>query len=130
MPRTRKNGKLELFAQELARGKGSLEAARAAGYEGSSMASNASKRAANPRVRERVAALQAQLAIEIAMTSSILVERAEQARQMAMRLEKPGEAIRAIETIAKLCGLWKESLVLRINSMGRSLSRFLTRAKQ
>jgi hypothetical protein len=27
---------------------------------------------------------------------------------MAMRLEKPGEAIRAIETIAKLCGLWKE----------------------
>jgi hypothetical protein len=26
----------------------------------------------------------------------------------AMQLKKPGEAIRAIETIAKLCGLWKE----------------------
>ena len=37
-----------------------------------------------------------------------MIERAEQARLMAMRLEKPGEAIRAIETIAKLCGLWKE----------------------
>jgi hypothetical protein len=108
MKRTRSNGKLEVFARELALGKSAPEAARAAGYEGTSLVSNATKRAASPRVRERVAALQAKLAEEIAMTSSILIERAEQARQMAMRLEKPGEAIRAIETIAKLCGLWKE----------------------
>ena len=70
--------------------------------------SNATKRAANPRVRERVAAIQAKLAEQCAITSGILIDRAEEARQMAMRLEKPGEAIRAIETIAKLCGLWKE----------------------
>jgi hypothetical protein len=92
----------------LAKGKSAPEAARAAGYEGTSLVSNATKRAASPRVRERVAALQAKLAEEIAMTSSILIDRAEQARLMAMRLEKPGEAIRAIETIAKLYGLWKE----------------------
>jgi hypothetical protein len=108
MKRTRSNGKLEVFAQELAKGKSAPEAARAAGYEGTSLVSNATKRAANPRVRERVAAIQAKLAEQCAMTSSILIDRAEQARQMAMRLEKPGEAIRAIETIAKLCGLWKE----------------------
>jgi hypothetical protein len=108
MKRTRSNGKLEVFAQELAKGKSAPEAARAAGYEGTSLVSNATKRAASPRVRERVAELQAALTERVAMTSEILIERAEQARQMAMQLKKPGEAIRAIETIAKLCGLWKE----------------------
>jgi hypothetical protein len=88
--------------------KSAPEAARTAGYEGSSLKSNATKRAASPRVRERVAELQAALTERVAMTSEILIERAEQARQMAMQLKKPGEAIRAIETIAKLCGLWKE----------------------
>jgi len=108
MKRTRSNGRLEVFAQELAKGKSASEAARAAGYEGTSLVSNATKRAASPRVRERVAAIQAKLAEQCAITSGILIDRAEEARQMAMRLEKPGEAIRAIETIAKLCGLWKE----------------------
>jgi phage terminase small subunit len=108
MKRTRSNGKLEVFAQELAKGKSAPEAARAAGYEGTSLVSNATKRAASPRVRERVAALQARLAKEAAIDSAKLIEWADQARLMAIELKKPGEVIRAIETIAKLCGLWKE----------------------
>jgi hypothetical protein len=42
------------------------------------------------------------------VTIESLIAEAEAARVMAMELKKPGEAIRAIETIAKLCGLWKE----------------------
>jgi hypothetical protein len=78
MKRTRSNGKLEVFAQELAKGKSAPEAARAAGYEGTSLVSNATKRAANPRVRERVAAIQAKLAEQCAITSGILIDRAEE----------------------------------------------------
>ena len=101
MGRKRKNdAKLEAFAQELAKGRSAAEAAKAVGYGGSSLVSNAKRRAQNPQVRKRVAELRELAAQNTIVTVERLVDNAEEARLLAMQLEEPSAAnqcIRAIE---------------------------------
>jgi Terminase small subunit len=102
--------RLEAFCLELAKGSTATEAARVAGYTGTSLDRNASKRAAKPHIRARIAELQANMAKAAAIDSAKLIDWAVDARLMAIELKRPGDVLHAIETIAKLCGLWKEKV--------------------
>jgi len=107
--RTRRNdAKLEAFAQELAKGKSAPEAARVVGYSGSSMADNAKKRSRLPSVRARVAELRTLAAEQCQLTVERLISESEE-KAMA---EKGGAsaAISAVQTKAKLAGLWREKV--------------------
>jgi phage terminase small subunit len=107
--RTRKNdAKLEAFAAELAKGRSATEAARLSGYGGSSLISNAKRRAQLPSVRARVVELREIAARHTVVTIERLVDNAEEARLMAMSLEEPSAANQLIQTIAKLSGLWRD----------------------
>jgi hypothetical protein len=110
--RTRRNdAKLEAFAQELAKGKSAPESARVVGYTGSSLADNAKKRSRLPSVRARVAELRALAAEQCVLTVERLIGESEEARLKAMA-EKGGAsaAISAVQTKAKLAGLWREKV--------------------
>jgi hypothetical protein len=109
--RRRNDAKLEAFAQELAKGKSAPEAARVVGYTGSSLADNAKKRSRLPSVRERVAELRALAAEQCVLTVERLIGESEEARVKAMA-EKGGAsaAISAVQTKAKLAGLWREKV--------------------
>jgi hypothetical protein len=113
MARKRRNdAKLEAFAAELASGKSAVEAAKAVGYDGSSLGSNAKKRAQRPDVRARVAELRLANALNTAFTLERLTVNAEEARLGAMSTEEWSAANACIQTIAKLCGLWRDKVAL------------------
>jgi phage terminase small subunit len=112
-PRQRRNdAKLEAFALAMAKGKSAPEAAREAGYGGSSIASNAKRRAQMPSVRARVAELRQLAAANAVVTVERLVSNAEEARLLAMSLEEPSAANQCIQTMAKLTGLWRDKVAL------------------
>lgn len=108
-PRKRRNdAKLEVFAQELAKGRSAVEAAKAAGYTGSSLVSNAKRRAQLPSVKARVAQLRREASANTVVTLEKLIDNAEEARLLAMGLEEPSSANQCIQTMAKLKGLWRD----------------------
>jgi phage terminase small subunit len=112
-PRQRRNdAKLEAFAQAMAKGKSAVEAAREAGYGGSSMASNAKRRAQMPAIRARVAELRQLAASKTVVTVERLISNSEEARLLAMSLEEPSAANQCIQTMAKLSGLWRDKVAL------------------
>jgi hypothetical protein len=104
---TRKNdAKLDAFAAKLAEGMSAPEAARAVGYEGSSIASNARRRAQNPAVKAKVAELRREAARNTVVTIQSLIDNAEEARILAMDIWQPSAANSCIQTLAKLTGNW------------------------
>jgi len=110
MPITGKNAdKLEAFAQEMALGKSAVKAAKAVGYTGSSVKSNAKKRAQRSSVRARVE-LRAEAAKDTKVTLQKLVDNSEEARLLAMDLAQPGAANGCIQTMAKLTGFWTDKV--------------------
>lgn len=113
-PHKRRNdAKLQRFEQELAKGRGAVEAAKLAGYTGSSLASNAKRRAQLPSVKAHVVELRREAAKNTVVTIERLVDNAEEARLMAMALEEPSAANQLIQTIAKLSGLWRDRVEVR-----------------
>jgi hypothetical protein len=100
-----------IFDGNILAGKSAPEAARVVGYTGSSLADNAKKRSRLPSVRERVAELRALAAEQCVLTIERLIGESEEARLKAMA-EKGGAsaAISAVQTKAKLAGLWREKV--------------------
>ena len=126
MGRKRKNdAKLEAFAQELAKGRSAAEAAKAVGYGGSSVTSNAKRRAQNPQVRKRVAELRELAAQNTIVTVERLVDNAEEARLLAMQLEEPSAANACIQTMAKLTGNWRDKVALTDPSGNNAAAPFI-----
>jgi len=120
-PRQRRNdAKLEAFAAAMAKGKSAVEAAREAGYGGSSLASNAKRRAQIFSVRARVAELRRLATVNTVVTIEKPVGNAEEARLLAMSLEEPSAANQCIQTMAKLSGLWRERAELSGPTAARS----------
>ena len=125
-PRKRRNdAKLEAFAQEMAKGRSAVEAAKTAGYLGSSLASNAKKRAQLPSVKIRIAELRRAAAANTVVTVERLIDNAEEARLMAMSIEQPGAANQCIQTMAKLSGVWIDKGDLKVDGK-RDLSDLST----
>jgi hypothetical protein len=125
-PRRRRNdAKLEAFAAAMAKGKSAVEAAREAGYGGSSLASNAKRRAQIPSVRARVSELRQLAAANTVVTVERLVNNAEEARLLSMSLEEPSAANQCIMTMAKLTGLWRDKVALTDPSGTRPASVYV-----
>ena len=112
-PRSRKNdAKLQAFEGWLAQGCNPEEAARRAGYKGSSLASNAKKRAQLSSVKTNVARIRQEAAKSTIVTVERLIDNAEEARLLAMTLEEPSAANQCIQTMAKLSGLWRDKVAM------------------
>lgn len=112
-PRQRRNdAKLETFERALAEGLSAVEAAKRAGYGGSSLVSNAKRRAQLPSVKANVARLREAAAKNAVITVERLIANAEDARLLAMSLEEPSSANQCIQTLAKLSGLWRDKVAL------------------
>lgn len=101
------NPKHERFVQELAQGKSAAEAYRAAGYEarGDSAKVNASRLLTDANVRARLVELQAEAAQRAAITLEGLLDRADRAFALAMRIEEPNAAVNAVKEMGILSGL-------------------------
>ena len=113
MTRKRKNdAKLEHFEHELALGRSAEQAARLAGYTGSSLAANAKRRAQLPSVKANVEKLRRTAAARTVVTVERLIDNTEEARLLAMTLEEPSSANQCIQTMAKLSGLWRDKVAL------------------
>jgi hypothetical protein len=105
------NGKLnarqEAFARGLAEGKSQRQAYIAAGYDSKDKVADecASQVLANPKVRERVAELQAKVAERTVKTVESLVANLDEAIAMARELKQPRAMIDGIMGQGKLLGL-------------------------
>jgi hypothetical protein len=69
------------------------------------MRANAKKRSHLKSVRDRVAELRTEIAKETVIIATGQVDKAEEARLLAMQLERPGDAVRAIEPQCKIAGV-------------------------
>lgn len=101
-----KNPKHELFAQELAKGKNQTEAYKAAGYqvEGNVAETSASRLFRNAQVVARVTELQERGAQRAEITVQSLIEEAEEARQLALKLGQSSAAVAATREKGVLSG--------------------------
>jgi phage terminase small subunit len=93
----------ERFALLLARGLNQTDAYEAAGFKRSG--ASASKAARKPGVAARVREMQNHAAHRCRVTLASLIEKAEDARELAMFLGQPAAAIAAIKEIGVLTGL-------------------------
>jgi hypothetical protein len=120
-----KNRRLEIFAQSLALGKPTYDAAREAGYnaDAPSFEANARQRAAKPELKARVAELMQRTADSVA--DRVAIDRAWLLSQLTeiagydiAGLEvKLTDKLKALELVAKVCGLFapeKREIVARL----------------
>jgi hypothetical protein len=103
VPGPLKYPKHEAFVRGLLENKTALDAYEAAGYARDD--GNAARLSRNPRVQERLAELQAEIAAETTVTVQGLINELESARKTATDLKQLSAAIKAIEGKAKLSGL-------------------------
>jgi phage terminase small subunit len=96
------NPKYERFAQELARGKTAEEAYQDAGYKAHRQ--NAHRLMTNDDVRRRVSELQSRASDGLVITLQWLVEKAEEARSLAMANGQTSAAVAAIKELGVLSG--------------------------
>lgn len=101
-----KNARHELFAQELAKGTTADKAYVLAGYKQDRP--HASRLATDGNIQARVAEIIGRGAERAAVTIESLILEAEQARDLAMRIDQPSAAVSALTAKAKLAGLWIE----------------------
>jgi phage terminase small subunit len=98
-----KNPRHEKFVQGLLEGKSATDAHELAGYARDD--GNATRLRANPKVRERLAELQADVAKQSKVTVESLLNELEDARKQATNLDQLSAAVRAIEAKVKVSGL-------------------------
>jgi phage terminase small subunit len=103
-----RNPRHEKFAQCLLEGKTAVDAHEQAGYARDD--GNAARLAANPRIQERLAELQSEIAKESKITVESLLGELEDARKKATDLEQLSAAVRAIESKAKISGLLTQKI--------------------
>lgn len=96
-----KNAAHELYAQELAKGRGINEAYIAAGYQ----SSPASATRLSNKVKDRVAELLEIAAGDTNVTLITILAELEEARGLAKRISQPAPMITASMGKAKLCGI-------------------------
>jgi hypothetical protein len=96
------NPRHEAFVRELAKGKSATEAYVAAGYKESRQ--HAARLATNGDIVARLAALQNAVAEKTVHTVERLIDKAEEARLLAMEIKQPAAAVTAILGIARLRG--------------------------
>jgi hypothetical protein len=111
-----KNPRHEAFVRHLLEGKDATDAYEAAGFKRDD--GNAARLKANPRVTERLAELQAEIAAETTVTIEGLINELEDARKKATDLKQLSAAIKAIEGKAKLSGLLVEKKQVEIGGPG------------
>lgn len=98
-----RNPRHERFVALLLEGKSATDAHEEAGYVRDD--GNATRLRRNPRICERLAQLQAEVAAETKVTVESLLAELEAARQKATDLDQLSAAVRAIEAKAKVSGL-------------------------
>jgi phage terminase small subunit len=140
-----KDPQLEKFAQFLlrnivagmARGKAAAEAAREAGYKGSSLVDNARKRAQRKDVKARIIELaspqQEQIEKEIAVDAAKAKSRLGEIIMAAINFDEtamPKDVINAVRTLAAMDGwLAPEKIEHSLNGHGDRLDRALAQAR-
>lgn len=110
-----------LFARYLAAGARQIDAYRAAGFQPKGRQGTALKSASimanEPLIKELREQNESEARIRLGVTQDSLMLELEEARLLAIRLEKPGDAIAAIMAKAKLVGLirdWKTEVNLNL----------------
>ena len=113
-----KNVRHEKFVQGLLEGKSATDAYEAAGYERDESGANAARLTRNPKVAQRLAELQAEIAAETTVTVQGLINELEDARKKATDLKQLNAAIAAINAKAKLSGLMVEKQQIEVGGPG------------
>jgi hypothetical protein len=108
-----RNPRHEAFVRGLLEGKSALDAYEDAGYRADD--ANSSRLKSSPKVQERLAELQAEIAGQTKITTESLIGELESARARADSLEQLSAAVRAIESKAKLSGLLVEKRQVEIS---------------
>jgi phage terminase small subunit len=108
-----RNALHEAFVRSLLEGKTGLDAYEAAGFKRDD--GNAARLRRNPKVEERLAELQSEIAGQTKVTVESLIGELEQARLKATDLKQLSATIRAIEGKAKLAGLMVERSKIEIS---------------
>ena len=98
-----RNPRHEKFVQLLLEGKSAVDAHEQAGYVRDD--GNATRLRVNPKVQDRLAELQAEVAKQTKVTVESLLDELENARQRADSLDQLSAAVRAIESKARISGL-------------------------
>src|SRR5512143_3631600 len=98
-----RNTRHEAFVQYLLQGESATDAHEAAGYTRDD--GNATRLAKNPKVMQRLAELQAQIAGENKVTVASLLNELEEARKRADSLDQLSAVVKAISEKAKISGL-------------------------
>lgn len=110
-----KTERQERFAHFIARGLSQIDAYEAAGYSRCGKA--ASRAARRPGVAARVRELRHRATSRAHVTLASLLEKAEDARVLAMQNNQPGAAVQAIKEIGILSGLRVEKRDSSIRSV-------------
>jgi len=108
-----RNPRHECFIRHLLEGKTAVDAFELAGFKRDD--GNAARLRRNPKVEERLAELQAELAGQTKITVESLVAELEDARKRATDVKQLSAAIRAVEAKAKLSGLMVERQKIEID---------------
>ena len=111
-----KNVRHERFVQDLLEGKNATDTYEQAGFKRDD--GNAARLKANPKVAERLAELQAEIAAETVVTVQGLINEMESARKTATDLKQLSAAIKAIEGKAKLSGLLVDKKQIEVGGPG------------
>jgi phage terminase small subunit len=111
-----RNARHEAFVRGLFEGKTALDSYEAAGFARDD--GNAARLRRNPKVEERLAELQAEIAGETKVTVASLLGELEEARLKATDVKQLSAAIRAVEGKAKLSGLMVERQRIEVSGVG------------
>ena len=118
-----RNPRHEKFVQSLLEGKSAPRAYVEAGYAKDD--GNATRLRVNPKVQDRLAELQAEVAKQTKVTVESLLDELENARQRADFLDQLSAAVRAIESKARISGCWcrRWKSAVPVNSLNVGQSR-------
>jgi hypothetical protein len=108
MPGPLKNARHERFVALLLQGESAVDAHEHAGYERDD--GNAARLRANPKVVERLAELQAEVAKDTKVTVESLLAELEQARAKAVSLDQMSAAVKSISEKARISGLMVQKI--------------------
>jgi phage terminase small subunit len=103
-----KNPRHERFCQALLEGLSATDAHERAGYERDD--GNAARLRANPKVVERLAELQAEVAKDTKVTVESLLSELEEARAKAVSLDQMSAAVKSISEKARISGLMVQKI--------------------
>lgn len=105
-----RNGRWERFALEVVKGSSAKAAMEAAGYKDRR---NCTRLLKTPSIAKRISELRDTAAERTTVTLELLLEKVEEARQLAMASGQPGAAVAAIREIGVLSGLRVEKRDVR-----------------